>query len=61
LPRPQPDELKREPLTEAQIKLAMRLFREPDRKRRENAAAVERELLAEARRALGLALMRCRR
>jgi len=32
--------LKREPLTEAQIELAMRLFREPDRKRRENAAAI---------------------
>jgi hypothetical protein len=62
LPRPQPDEpLKREPLTQAQIELAMRLFREPDRKRRENAAAIERELLAEARRALGLAPMRWRR
>jgi hypothetical protein len=53
--------LERKPLTEAQIELAMRLFREPDRKRRENAAAIERELLAEARRALGLAPMRCRR
>jgi hypothetical protein len=29
----------------------MRLFREPDRKRREAAAAIARELLAEARRA----------
>ena len=62
LPRPQPDEpLKREPLTEAQIELAMRLFREPDRKRRKNAAAIERELLAEARHALGLAPIRCQR
>jgi hypothetical protein len=53
--------LEREPLTEAEIELAMRLFREPDRKRRENAAAIERELLTEARRALGLAPMRWRR
>jgi hypothetical protein len=49
------------PLTDAQVELAMRLFREPDRERRENAAAIERELLAEARRAIGLASMRRRR
>jgi hypothetical protein len=39
----------------------MHLFREPDRERRENAAGIERELLAEARRAIGLAPMRKRR
>jgi hypothetical protein len=44
-----------------QIELAMRLFREPDHERRENAAAIERELLAQARRAIGLAPMRGRR
>ena len=62
LPRRQPDEpLQCDPLTDAQVELAMRLFREPDRERRENAAAIERELLAQARRAIGLAPMRRRR
>jgi hypothetical protein len=62
LPRRQPDErLECDPLSDAQIELAMRLFREHDRERRDNAAAIERELLAEARRAIGLAPMRRRR
>jgi len=62
LPRRQPDVPSEcDPLTDAQIELAMRLFREPDHERRENAAAIERELLAQVRRAIGLASMRRRR
>ena len=62
LPRSYHEPAGREPLTEEQIELAMRLFREPpDRSRREDAAAIERELLAEARRAIGLAPMPRRR
>jgi hypothetical protein len=46
-------------MTEAQFEAVPRLFREgASQERREEAAAIERELLAEARRAIGLASIR---
>jgi hypothetical protein len=51
-----------EPMTEAQFEAMLCSFREgPGREDREDAAAIERELVAEARRVIGLSPMRPRR